>query len=155
MKICIVRHGSAVPGAVDDQDRTLTEKGAHQATQAGKWLKSQVFDRPACWASPYRRTLQTAENISVSTGYDIQSNTCLTPDREVSDVINQLQSSSSDVVLVSHLPLVGHIASYLIDGEIREQPWSPAECWVLEGDAPGPGCMSVVGVWYPALENNQ
>lgn len=152
MKICIVRHGSAMPGAVNDQDRTLTDKGLHQAVQAGKWLKSQAFQQPACWVSPYRRTLQTAENIAESTGYVIQSNTALTPDSDAADILGQLQQASDDVVLVSHLPLVGHIASYLIDGEVRDQPWSPAECWLLEGDIAGPGCMSVVGVWYPALE---
>lgn len=153
MKICIVRHGSAVPGAVDDHSRTLTEKGHHQAAQAGKWLQSQAFDQAACWASPYQRTLQTAEHVAAATGYSVQADHLLTPDGNITELVDQLQQRHQDVILVSHLPLVGHLASYLIDGEVRDQPWSLAECWLLEGDIAGPGCMSVIGMWYPALES--
>ena len=56
------------------------------------------------------------------------------------------------MIVVSHLPLVGRLASLLVDGRALDQPWSPAEGWVLSGDLFAPGCMTVDQIWYPALD---
>jgi phosphohistidine phosphatase len=40
----------------------------------------------------------------------------------------------------------------MVDGEVYDQPWSTAECWVLEGDLIARGCMRVSKTWYPGLE---
>jgi len=151
VKICIVRHGSAVAGTVNDQNRSLTEKGTMQTEMAGKWLQTQTLTDPLCWHSPFLRTRQTAGNIILAGDYTSEEHSELTPDGSINALVDDLQKLQRDVILVSHLPLVGHLASYLVDGEIRDQPWSPAECWLLEGDIAGPGCMTVISVWYPAL----
>ncbi len=153
MKICIVRHGSAAAGRVEDNVRALTDKGVSQATAAGHWLSRQVMNEPVCWSSPFHRTIQTAQLIADVRPLHIVESEVLTPSSRTRDVMALLEPLQSDAVLISHLPLVGHLASYLIDGEITEQPWSPAECWMLEGDVAGPGCMSVSSVWYPALDD--
>ena len=64
MKICIVRHGSAVSGAVQDQNRGLTERGEGQAVGAGHWLAQQAFNNPRILASPFLRARQTAQAIA-------------------------------------------------------------------------------------------
>ena len=43
-------------------------------------------------------------------------------------------------------------APVMVDGEVYDQPWSTAECWVLEGDLIARGCMRVSKTWYPGLE---
>lgn len=150
MKICIVRHGSAVSGDVNDQNRSLTDKGLEQTRMAGKWLATQSMSDAACWASPFLRTQQTAQNIADACTIEIKKEDNLIPSGDIIALINQLQHVNHDVILVSHLPLVGHLASYLIDGAIMEQPWSPAECWLLEGEPAG-ACMTATSVWYPNL----
>jgi len=152
VKICIVRHGSAEPGAVNDRSRALTARGLAQADGAGKWLSQQPLNNAEVYASPYLRTQQTAGEIAGHTGLDITTVDLLTPDADIHALLATIESRTDDLILVSHLPLVGHLAAYLTDGEVYEQPWSPAEVWILEGEIAGPGCMSVKEVWYPVLE---
>lgn len=152
MKICIVRHGSAVTGNLDDEHRPLTEKGVVQAQAAGRWLAQQGWNNPEVMVSPYYRARQTAAAIQGSLGFPESESGLLVPSADVSTLTSLLCDRSNDLILVSHLPLVGRLAAWLVEGQQFDQPWSPAECWVLSGDVPGPGCMSVSAVWYPALE---
>jgi|TARA_R110000868_G_scaffold200228_4_gene447480 phosphohistidine phosphatase len=152
VKICIVRHGSAVVGSLDDQHRGLTDKGRHQAQAAGGWLAEQEWQNPQIWVSPYYRAQQTAALISESMPLDMENHASLIPSSDVTPIVDELIERDGDVILVSHLPLVGRLAAYLVEGQVFDQPWSPAECWVLSGDIAGPGCLSVESVWYPVLE---
>lgn len=157
MKICIVRHGSAEMGADEDSLRPLTDKGQQQAQGAGRWLagllaKGELSDNSRILTSPYLRTYQTAEAIAAATSLTLEENEGIVPHGKVERLVEQLTTEQSDIVLVSHLPLVGRLSAKLVDGQIYDQPWSPAECWVLEGDIAASGCMSVTSVWYPALE---
>lgn len=153
MKICIVRHGAAVVGSLDDEHRPLTEKGVLQAQAAGRWLSSQEWNDPAILVSPYFRARQTAEAIRESLPLSLDQTLLLKPEADVKALVSSLAEVERDLILVSHLPLVGHLAAWLVEGQLFDQPWSPAECWVLSGDIAGPACMSVAAVWYPALEN--
>ncbi|GGY40998.1 phosphohistidine phosphatase SixA [Bacterioplanes sanyensis] len=153
MKLCIVRHGVAVLGADSDDQRVLRPEGLQQAHMAGRWLASEGLSRPQLFASPYVRTQQTATEIGSALGCEPQLMTELVPGSEPQVVVEQLLEMTDDVVLVSHLPLVGRLAAWLVDGEVYDQPWSPAECWLLEGDVFAAGCMTVTQVWYPELEN--
>ncbi|MAK91708.1 MAG: phosphohistidine phosphatase SixA [Oceanospirillaceae bacterium] len=153
MKIYIVRHGSAIQGAVNDSSRSLSAKGEKQAKGAAAWLKEQVGeDAVQILASPFQRTMQTAAAISEALGTQIETSENLTPDANLKALLDDLTACTNDLILVSHLPLVGHLAAVLVDGEIYDQPWSPAEVWQLEGDIAASGCMTVKGVWYPVLD---
>jgi phosphohistidine phosphatase len=153
MKLCIVRHGVAVLGADSDEQRVLRPEGLQQAQRAGRWLVSAGLSQARLMTSPYVRTQQTAGEIANALGGQPQMLAELVPGGEPQQVVEQLQSITDDVVLVSHLPLVGRLAALLVDGEVYDQPWSPAECWLLEGDVFAAGCMTVTQVWYPELEN--
>lgn len=153
MKICIVRHGAAVIGSLDDAHRPLTEKGVVQAQAAGRWLATQEWNDPVILVSPYFRAKQTAEAIHHSLPLCLLESAALRPDADVNALVESFGEAERDLIIVSHLPLVGHLAALLVDGQVFDQPWSPAECWVLSGDVAGPACMSVSAVWYPALEN--
>jgi phosphohistidine phosphatase len=152
VKICIVRHGAATIGSLDDEHRPLTEKGIIQARAAGRWLATQEWNNPEILVSPYFRARQTADAIRESAHLDIKESRLLVPGANVSALISSIAEADRDLILVSHLPLVGHLAAWLVEGQLFDQPWSPAECWILEGEIPGPACMSVSTVWYPALE---
>lgn len=85
-RIVIVRHGQSDQNvAIDllddldlvakqkdirDADIALTDYGIWQAEQTGLFLKNtEKFD--FCFASPYKRTMQTAEAIISKIGYDL------------------------------------------------------------------------------------
>jgi len=56
---------------IRDQDIELTETGVQQAIQTGIYLsETNHFD--ICFASPYMRTMQTANNIIDNIGYDLK-----------------------------------------------------------------------------------
>ncbi|MFP4111551.1 MAG: histidine phosphatase family protein [Candidatus Woesearchaeota archaeon] len=85
-RLVIVRHGQSEQNAaldlmddnleeklkrqktIRDADIELTEKGIKQAQDTGRYLShTEPFD--ICFSSPYRRVLQTAENIISNIGY--------------------------------------------------------------------------------------
>lgn len=157
MKICIIRHGSAVLGGDADASRSLTPKGLLQAQRAGCWVNSliaqgKLSDNASIIASPYLRAQQTAAEVAAACDKAITTDGTITPSGVAAAVVDNLTHASEDVILVSHLPLVGRIAARLVEGEEFDQPWSPAECWLLEGEVAASGCMTVTSVWYPALE---
>ncbi|MDK2778922.1 MAG: phosphohistidine phosphatase SixA [Pseudomonadota bacterium] len=153
MKIYIVRHGSAEAGAVQDQGRGLTGRGLQQAAGAGRWLADQVGGTDVrLLSSPYKRAAQTADAIARACGLTAETDAGLIPDADVTELAASFTASAQDFILVSHLPLVGRLAALLVDGQVHDQPWSPAEVWCLEGDIAAAGCMSVAGVWYPVLD---
>jgi phosphohistidine phosphatase len=152
VKLYLIRHGAAEAGAPDDASRNLTARGESQAQGAAKWLAKNIKGPVSLWASPYVRTQQTAAPIAKALGVEIVAHKCLQPEMTPQKVVDELCKLQQDIVLVTHLPLVGRLASLLIDGSIFDQPWSPAEIWQLEGEVFAAGCLENTDVWYPALE---
>ncbi|MBQ6470520.1 MAG: FAD-dependent oxidoreductase [Victivallales bacterium] len=66
-RVFIVRHGQRDKPLPPAYDPLLTADGRRQATLAGKELKRRGF-RGVIWASPYRRTLETATLIAHELG---------------------------------------------------------------------------------------
>lgn len=151
MKLYIVRHGEA-GSAQTDSARELTERGRNQAQSAANWLANKVKEPVVLWSSPYQRTLQTAKFISDTLSTDIISHDCLMPDVTPKKVVGELINEHKNIILVTHLPLVGRLASLLVDGSIYDQPWSAAEIWQLEGDIYASGCLQNTNIWYPSLD---
>lgn len=152
MKLYLIRHGEAVSGDPYDASRQLTERGLDHAKAAADWLKRTVQGPVSIWASPYVRTQQTAMPISEALMTDVDSHKCLQPEMTPQKVVDELSVETNSIILVTHLPLVGRLASLLVEGTIYDQPWSPTEIWQLEGDVYAPGCLQNTDVWYPALE---
>ncbi len=132
-----------------DATRSLTGRGFCHAKLAADWLKDIVEGPVRLWASPYLRTQQTAQPIAAALNVSIMSRECLQPEMTPLNVMNELLDVTDTVILVTHLPLVGRLASLLIDGKAYDQSWSPAEIWQLEGGIFAPGCLENTGVWYP------
>lgn len=71
LEALIIRHGQSCHNTrvTSHLDSPLTEVGVHQATMVGQWLKTNVpnLDEFVGIASPYLRTLQTANFIQKET----------------------------------------------------------------------------------------
>jgi phosphohistidine phosphatase len=152
VKLYLIRHGAAEAGAPDDMSRNLTARGESQALAAASWLAQNISGPVSLWASPYVRTQQTAAPIAKALGIDIVAHECLQPEMTPQKVVGELCQQQKNIILVTHLPLVGRLASLLTEGSIFDQPWSPAEVWQLEGEVFAAGCLTNTDVWYPALD---
>jgi phosphohistidine phosphatase len=116
MKLWVLRHGEAVPyGSCPDSERELTDYGRKEALSSAAHLIGQPLT--AIYASPYLRAQQTAQIVREALGFEPEIRTVewLTPEVDPDKVTDQLVSVSN-VLLVSHNPLVGNLLSYLQHG---------------------------------------
>ncbi|MFI8226205.1 phosphohistidine phosphatase SixA [Pseudomonas sp. NPDC085632] len=116
MKLWVLRHGEAVPyGSCPDSERELTDHGRKEALSSAAHLIGQPLT--AIYASPYMRAQQTAQIVREALGFEPEIRTVewLTPEVDPDKVTDQLVSVSN-VLLVSHNPLVGNLLSYLQHG---------------------------------------
>lgn len=142
MKLAIIRHGEA-GHATSDLIRPLTSTGNAQAQQLAKWLQGQRWQQAKLWASPYLRAQQTATVIAGKLGLSIDTRAAIFPEARPQDIVEELITEQQDIIFVAHQPLVGYLASLLLQGRAKPQPWQPAECWLLEGEVFAAGCMEL------------
>ena len=152
MKLYLIRHGEAVDGDTYDEKRQLTKRGEQRAQRAANWLAKIVTGPVSIWSSPYLRTRQTAEPIAKALDAKVIPHQCLRPEMTPQKVVEELIHENQNIILVTHLPLVGRLAALLTEGCVFDQPWSATEVWQLEGDVFAAGCLENTDVWYPALE---
>lgn len=116
MKLWVLRHGEAEPyGSRPDSERELTAHGRKEVLSSAARLLGQPLT--AIYASPYLRAQQTAQLVREALGFEPEIRTVewLTPEVDPDRVAEQLVSVSN-VLLVSHNPLVGNLLSYLQHG---------------------------------------
>jgi phosphohistidine phosphatase len=117
MKLWVLRHGEAVPhgSRPHDSERELTDNGRKEVLRSAEQLLGQRLT--AIYASPYLRAQETAQLVREVLGFEPEIRTVewLTPDTEPDKVAEQMVAVS-DVLLVSHNPLVGNLLSYLQHG---------------------------------------
>ncbi|MFL8987010.1 phosphohistidine phosphatase SixA [Pseudomonas sp. QLc11A] len=117
MKLWVLRHGEAVPhgSRPHDSERELTDNGRKEVLRSAALLIGKPLT--AIYASPYLRAQQTAQLVRETLGFEPEIRTVewLTPDTEPDKVAEQMVAVS-DVLLVSHNPLVGNLLSYLQHG---------------------------------------
>ncbi|TCP94997.1 phosphohistidine phosphatase SixA [Cricetibacter osteomyelitidis] len=124
MKIFIMRHGEAELIVTTDSARHLTPQGKAQSSTQGKKLKATniVFDR--ILVSPYVRAQETFDEVNTAFGGTLNEQKEiwdeLTPYGDsalVKDYLTVLaEQQVNNVLIVSHLPLVGDIAYELCHG---------------------------------------
>lgn len=136
MKLWLLRHGEAEPTRPVDAARCLTAYGRQQAQQAAQLLKPRQLK--LMLVSPYVRAQQTADEVCAQLDYQgLRSSAAwLTPDSELREVLAELDRYEQDeVLLVTHQPLVGSLASWLIHGH-RQQPLAMGTASLAELDGP-------------------
>ena len=153
MNLYIIRHGRAETYASSDSARRLVSEGEQQVRQLASQFRthSLSFDKLIC--SPYTRAQQTAQIIKAEIGFDKELITCddIVPDGDVSSVIKNLNAfGDKNILLVSHMPLLGYLASYLLLGEMRQRSFSTAQAMHLSGEYIAPAGMTCMASYFPS-----
>ncbi len=152
MRIWILRHGEAERQTQHDPDRVLTVRGSEDAKAAGVTLSKLISGPLQIFASPYQRAQQTAQAAVLALpDPSVSTVNWLTPDTDPREVVRSLeqvlaseQSPQSDILLVSHQPLVSALIGVLIDSDYRAgPPMNTASLAELE--------LSAIGVGYAKL----
>jgi len=115
MKIFILRHGQAEAYQTSDAARGLTEKGIADTQQIISNNVQSLSSVERIYASPLLRAQQTAEIATrLLTMESFITTVCLEPESALERLFSFLEKiSTTDILLVSHLPLVGILANRL------------------------------------------
>lgn len=154
MRIVLVRHAEAEsPHLKVDSERALTAHGLSQAEETGAWLAS-FLDGPLVLAcSPFRRARETAALIQQALPQaSLRIVDHLTPGDEVRQALAAIETVSvgDTLIVVSHMPLIAGLASWLSDGVMGGgQPFGLAEARAYELELPGPGQAKLVKRFSP------
>lgn len=149
MNLVIMRHGEAGWHTLDQQ-RELTDAGRlGTATVASKLAESPR--RPSViWTSPLVRAHQTAAIVSEILNCPVQEKAFLTPDDDPGLCLDALlQAAEKNLIIVSHMPLVGALSTLLVDGHRHGIPFMTSQAVLLDMPIVGPGCADLRDQYLP------
>jgi phosphohistidine phosphatase len=116
------RHAEAKEGSgpIADADRELTAQGLRHAQQMAEWLRSQPLRETVVLSGPARRAMQTAEML----GLPFKVKTQLGVGASTPDLLGAADwpDRAGAIILVSHQPALGRLASLLLAG--TEANWT-------------------------------
>lgn len=151
MKLLLLRHAQAEPGADLDPDRRLTPVGEAQArTMAAR--VGMLLPNAHVVSSPWLRAAQTGEIIARALGRGVMHVPALTPEGRVSEAAEQLETCFSDspaLVVVTHQPLCGQLLTWLTDGSLHGQAIATCSGALLELEWPARGMARQLS-WHDA-----
>lgn len=149
MHLILWRHADALEG-MPDTERRLSEKGLKQAARSAAWLKPLLPENTAILVSPALRARQTANTLGLH--YTIHDSLALYSTAENMLATALLPSNGQTVLLVSHQPLLGYLASFLLCGQ--KQPWhiAKSQIWWLEIQKGAPWENSIMAVMDPSMQ---
>ncbi|MCE2595702.1 phosphohistidine phosphatase SixA [Motilimonas cestriensis] len=123
MLVYIMRHGQAEMMAKTDALRPLTQQGHDESVKMARWLAPQVSELDHILCSPYLRAQQTLNAIQphLPQASSLEELAFLTPSGNTTAVANHLfqlaEQGMKQVLIVSHLPLVGYLVGELCPDE--------------------------------------
>jgi phosphohistidine phosphatase SixA len=150
MKLFVARHGMAAPmtGAVgDDQDRArrLTAAGEKQVMQSAMAMKRRIDvkgGRPRIIkASPFARTIQTAQIFADVLGLPVQLEDHLMPHKDLEPYIMDLAHDRDNkrVMLVGHhdniMPALNSLGKYDDDDKVDELGYAEVRALDLDRES--------------------
>lgn len=147
MRVHLVRHGEASPVNADGE-RPLTDAGRADAGRLASWCVQNGVRPETILHSGILRAEQTArilaEALDPPGGVRVVKG--LTPDDDPARQRDELLHTDAEVLVVTHLPLVGELAAALTGTGIA-LPFATAEIVTLErsGDR-----FQVAGGWRPS-----
>ncbi len=136
MTLYLLRHADAEPYATSDRERVLTSEGEEQARVVGEFCRRQAIRPELILTSPYRRTVQTAAQITAALGEGpAQEAAFLASGMEPENALAELCTYQrlGSVMLVGHQPDLGLLAARLIGLDSSENlPVSKASLMRIE-----------------------
>ena len=126
MDLILWRHAEAVdpaPGEIDIH-RRLTPRGEKQAARMASWLDRQLPDVARIWASPAKRTQQTAQALERK----FKTSDLIGPGASVEQLFELVQwpLGKGCVLVIGHQPTLGQTIAQLLG-------LSASECAVKKG----------------------
>jgi phosphohistidine phosphatase len=123
------RHADATEadGPIPDSDRELTSAGLKHVRQAAEWILQQPLRNPVVLSSPARRALQTAQSL----GLPVKIKTQLGIGASTADMLGAADwpDHPGAVIVVSHQPALGRLASLLLAGTEADWTIKKAGVW--------------------------
>lgn len=149
MNLYIMRHGIAEDAAATDAARNLTEEGREELKKMAKALRQLKIQFTAVYASPFNRTIQTAQTLLSNLQPELKINSCapLASGNDSRGLFEMLQKvpTSSKTLLIGHEPDLSRLISTLITGErsasIQMKKGSIAKVSLLTKPGPGEGTL--------------
>lgn len=124
-RLFVMRHGQADPG-VPDEARPLSSQGQREATLMATWLDARlgVAGKAGCRlvSSPLSRARQTADRVGSVIGGSVEVISGLTPEDSPQALGDWLLEQEGDVIMVSHMPLVGRLTGWLTGDRSGGEP---------------------------------
>ena len=117
MRLYLLRHADAEDLRITDAARELTAKGKRQAETVGACCQRLNLRPDVLLASPYRRTVQTAEAVAGAlAGVSVKTDDFLKSGMEPEGAFAGLQAYgwAESVLLVGHQPDIGLLAAALL-----------------------------------------
>jgi len=149
MQLIIMRHGEAGFHSLDRQ-RELTEFGRHSVADVAAQIAESPWRPCAMWCSPLIRARQTAAIASEILNCPVEEKGFITPDDDPGECLNAvLEMPDSPLMIVSHMPLVGSLATLFVDGHRQGIPLMTAQAIVLDMPVKGPGCADLKAQFLP------
>ncbi|MBV1911484.1 MAG: histidine phosphatase family protein [Kangiellaceae bacterium] len=117
----VMRHGLAEDQFESDFSRELSELGAKQAKSVANQIKDSSSLQPSFMlASPFARTQYTAEivhqTLDIKEPFQSEESLVHFADHQLLGEF-LLSSSYQDLIIISHMPIVSDLCSYLTNGE--------------------------------------
>lgn len=121
MELILWRHAEAQESAgVADLDRKLTPGGQKQAESMAAWLKSRLPKKARILVAPAKRARQTADCLGLP--YEVERKLGIGADAAELLAAAKWPDSQGPVLIVSHQPALGRLASLLIGEKESDLP---------------------------------
>ena len=135
MKVCLVRHGPAVPRGtpgIEDDARPLTKEGRERTREAAQGIRALKLGIDAIWTSPLPRALETAEILARALRLPSPKQT----DALAAGTIRMMKFlrgvKAACPALVGHEPDLGEAVAFLTGGRPDAFPMKKAGLAVLD-----------------------
>lgn len=149
MQLIIMRHGEAGYHSLDRQ-RELTEYGRQSVAEVAAQIAESPWRPSVIWCSPLVRARQTAAIASEILNCPVYEKEFITPDDDPGLCLDAvLETSESQLMIVSHMPLVGSLATLFVDGHRQGIPLMTGQAIVLDMPVAGPGCADLKAQFMP------
>ena len=154
MELYLLRHGDANAYAQSDALRELSDRGREEVRSTITASKDALSSLEAVWVSPYLRAQQTWQEAKVllPCAPMVTTEPAITPDGQVSRVINKLeQSGIARLLLVTHQPFVGNLLEQLCCFEPGRYFMGTANIAAVSLPLVAPGLGELQGLQQPSV----
>jgi phosphohistidine phosphatase len=146
----LVRHGEAAAYPDSRGERPLTAAGADAVRRLAAWCAQNGVAPHAIRHSGLLRARETAEILAAALAPSggVAQRRGISPDDDAASMAAELRAEIAPVMLVTHLPFVGELASHLVAGQGgRGVAWfAPGSIACLERTASG---FRLAASWTP------